>query len=475
MKVHWRTGLYLLPVIVAGVALAGLCLFWAHRTTSAFAQVAAANRSLEAIQHLDSAAANYAHRVAQLLYEERDPQGDLRAARLEMERGFVRLAQEARDQVALASGGPETRTLLADVEQTRRMLELYHAIDLSAARAFVLKRDLRPDEALEIYRRDVDFRLTNELSTLLGDAIADAQQRRQTALAGFEGAREGARDVGYALVPGLAVAILVTWFLFARRAQLYRPELSATFEAHAEELREANRRLRETDRRRAQFLADVSHELRTPLTILRGEADVALLPSSTGKDRQRSLERIQAQAEDLAQLLDDLIAFARSDAGAEGLSLNPVLLDDLLAIAVEEGETLSEPREVTIALTLVDTGLWLDADGRKLKQALMIGLDNAINHSPPGSHIEVQLCRDGEEARLAIMDRGPGLQGAETERVFDRFYRGENATNSFGLGIGLAIAKGIVEQHLGTITLSDRAGGGAVLTVLLPLARGPGS
>jgi signal transduction histidine kinase len=204
---------------------------------------------------------------------------------------------------------------------------------------------------------------------------------------------------------------------------------------------------------------------------LRGEADVALLPASSPDEQRHALERIQSQAGDMAQLLDELIAFARSDADAQALSLSRILLDDVLATAVEEGETLAEPREVTIGLTLADKGQWIDADSRRLKQALIIGIDNAINHSPPGSRIDVQLSRRENQAVVTIRDQGPGLYDVDASRVFDRFYRGENSRNSFGLGIGLAIAKGIVEQHNGTISLANLADGGAVLTVSLPVPK----
>jgi signal transduction histidine kinase len=460
-----------LPILVTGLVLAGFYVASIDRIAEASGQLAVLNRKLDAAQTLDTAAARYGMRVAQVIYEGREQQGDLRAARLDMERGFVRLAQEARDRAAAAPSGAETRALLADVESTRRMLELYHAIDLSASRAFVLKRDGRVDEAMEVYRREVDFRLGTELTALLDDAIANDKQRLERSLADWTTTSDAAKTAGYVFILIFVLAVLLSWFLLARLGGRHAPALAVAFEARAEELREANRRLRETDSRRAQFLADVSHELRTPLTILRGEADVALLPASSPDEQRHALERIQSQAGDMAQLLDELIAFARSDADAQALSLSRILLDDVLATAVEEGETLAEPREVTIGLTLADKGQWIDADSRRLKQALIIGIDNAINHSPPGSRIDVQLSRRENQAVVTIRDQGPGLYDVDASRVFDRFYRGENSRNSFGLGIGLAIAKGIVEQHNGTISLANLADGGAVLTVSLPVPK----
>ncbi|MGB3339370.1 MAG: ATP-binding protein [Devosia sp.] len=472
MIVRWRTGLHLLPMLLAGMLVLGFGAVVVDQSGRSVERIAGINRKLDAAQELAGAMARYNLRVAQVLDQGREQQEELRTARLDMERGFVRLTQEARDQAAVAPSASEARAMLEDVENARRMLELYHAIDLAAARALVLARDGRGGEAMQVYQREVDFRLTTELSTLLDDALTGERQRLEAESTAWTDQLEAARLVSLALAAALLFATLATWVLLSRQAA-DRPELAADFEARAEELRDANRRLRETDVRRAQFLADVSHELRTPLTILRGEADVALLPGSKPQEQRRSLERIQDQAAELGQLLDDLIAFARSDAEPQGLTLNRILLDDVLAAAVEEGETLAEPREVTIALILQDRGQWVDADMRRLKQALIIGLDNAINHSRPGSRIEVELTRLPDKVRIAILDHGPGLSEGDQQRVFDRFYRGAGSSNSFGLGIGLAIARGIVEQHRGTIALTNRGEGGAMLTIDLPLPEEP--
>jgi hypothetical protein len=254
---RWRTGLCLLPILVTGLVLAGFYVASIDRIAEASGQLAVLNRKLDAAQTLDTAAARYGMRVAQVIYEGREQQGDLRAARLDMERGFVRLAQEARDRAAAAPSGAETRALLADVESTRRMLELYHAIDLSASRAFVLKRDGRVDEAMEVYRREVDFRLGTELTALLDDAIANDKQRLERSLADWTTTSDAAKTAGYVFILIFVLAVLLSWFLLARLGGRHAPALAVAFEARAEELREANRRLRETDSRRGAVRAAV--------------------------------------------------------------------------------------------------------------------------------------------------------------------------------------------------------------------------
>jgi signal transduction histidine kinase len=247
-------------------------------------------------------------------------------------------------------------------------------------------------------------------------------------------------------------------------------KLAAEAEARTTQLRSANEQLREIDRRRGQFLADVSHELRTPLTILRGEADVALRGTSDAAILRASLERIQGQASELGQLLEDLLEFARSTAEDQPFVMADTPLDEVVAAAAQEARMLASPREVTVAVAPGTDGRHIDADFRRLKQALIIGLDNAIKHSPPGTTVTVETASEEQSVRISIADEGAGVDEADLPRVFERFFRGKDQEDSLssGLGIGLAIAKDIVERHGGTIGLSNRPEGGAMLSIVLP-------
>jgi signal transduction histidine kinase len=143
----------------------------------------------------------------------------------------------------------------------------------------------------------------------------------------------------------------------------------------------------------------------------------------------------------------------------------------VVTAAAQEAQTLAAPREVTVRLQLGDQGRHLDADFRRLKQALIIGLDNAIKHSPPGTGVTIATAMEGPHAKVSILDEGAGLDEADLPRVFERFYRGQDEEDTLvsGLGIGLAIAKDIVERHGGSISLSNRPEGGAALAILLPV------
>ena len=527
MKVRWRilaleiASLLFILVIIAVMAVA------LQSAGQLVERIDGLHRRFEALSTLDSRANNYAGQVAEVLLLGRDGMEALQTARVEMERGLSQLMAVTRAEIAGLTDMAEVETELRDLENARRMVELYHAIDSSAARAIALDRDGDRETALQMFQREVAFRLTNELQTLLDTAVreernevagefAEIRGLQQTLLVwagiivvvaiasvvvlglllhraivpplraltgGAEAIAAGELDHRIAVSGNDEFAALSRGFndmaaaIGEQRGGLLKAgeRLGAEVEARTSQLRTANERLREVDQRRAQFLADVSHELRTPLTILRGEADVALRGQAGAGELRSALERIQGEAIELGQLLEDLIAFARSDAEGQQHVPAEIRLDEVVAAAAQEGEVLAEPKEVAVALALDDGGARVDADFRRLKQALLIGLDNAVRHAPPGSRIAIETAVAGGEARIRILDEGPGIAEEDRPRLFERFYRGRSAGEApdQGLGIGLAIARDIVERHGGRIALGNRAdGNGAVLEISLPLAGG---
>ena len=148
-------------------------------------------------------------------------------------------------------------------------------------------------------------------------------------------------------------------------------------------------------------------------------------------------------------------------------------LDDVVVAAAQEAETLASPREVSVSVKLEDKGRHVGADFRRLKQGLMIGLDNAIKHSPPGGEVEISTAIADDSVAIRIADQGPGVAEFDLPHVLERFYRGRGNGEPMadGVGIGLSIAKDIIDRHAGSIILGNRPQGGAVLTILLPLER----
>ena len=506
-------------VLVMAAMVAGLWMS-DHMTR----RVAGIHGRLEVLSQLSAKASNYGEQAAEVILLGGDKRDDLNAARIEIERLLARLTQSTRAEITTLSGMDEVQSELPELEGARRVVELYHSIDGAMNSVLSLQRVSQSDAALGAYQRSVSFRLANELLPLLEVAGNDERDEIAAEIAkvgaaqgplfigagtlvlsglltivalgislwrsiarplSMLGARAralvaGEADVSSATVKGEfaplseSLAALATALAEQRRTFAEAGEkLTSEVDARTAQLRTANEQLREIDRRRGQFLTDVSHELRTPLTILRGEADVALRGKDDPQLQRQSLERIQGQASELGQLLEDLIEFARTDAEDQPLVIADTQLGEIVSAAAQEAQMLAAPREVTIAVELADRGRHIIADFRRLKQALIIGLDNAINHSPPGTTVVINTSIEGEHARIAIADEGPGIDEADLPRVFERLFRGRDEADSLasGLGIGLAIAKDIVERHGGSISLGNRPEGGAVLLILLPVGK----
>lgn len=452
-----------LAVVIAAVAMS----YAAFRASEHFTQrIDAVQRRFEVLAELIGLTHNYGEEVAKVMLMGREASRDLSAARIELERAFARLSVVTRAEFATIGQAGLDREL-RELENTRRMVELYHAIDRTAARALTLARDSLTTEALAVFEREVAFRLSNELQPLLESSLAGERATVSDQLSTITATQNAYLMAGGGLgALALVILGLMSWGLH-RAMGRESAALSAQVAASSEELKAANERLRDIDSRRSEFFADVSHELRTPLTILRGEADVALREPATPEAQRESLELIRGQAVELGRLLDELIAFARSEADAQDYVMAPTRIDLVAAAAVQEGEVLANTREIALGMTLGDNGALVEADFRRLKQALIIGLDNAVKHSPPGSRIELFTAREGSDVALTIDDEGPGIAPGDEMRVFERFYRGA-ATDTQGLGIGLAIARGIVERHGGRISIANRPGGGARLRISLP-------
>ncbi|HEY4202814.1 MAG TPA: HAMP domain-containing sensor histidine kinase [Devosiaceae bacterium] len=509
--------------VAAMIAIMVMALQFADR----FAQrLDAVQRRFEIIAELNANTHDYARQVAAaMVVGDRGADG-LQGSRITMERNFALLTQATRAQISALGDMVAVQNELPELENTRRMIELYHAIDMSATRALALQRDGQKAQATQVFDREVDFRLSNELETLLASGMQDERDEINSAAAELRAGRQTVFTAA-GIVGVLAIVCLGVLGLMLRRS-IVKPvqaltsgaeaiaagnlderikvagkgefaglarvlndmaeaikvqragllesgeRLSSDVDARTRQLREVNERLRDVDGRRAQFLADVSHELRTPLTILRGEADVALRGPGDAIEQRQSLERIQGQAVELSQLLDDLIAFARTDAETYQHIPAETPLDEVVEAAVQEGRVLAEPREIGVLTALGDKGARINADFRRLKQALIIGLDNAVKHSPPGGKIVVATALDERGVKVRIMDEGPGIAAEDKPQVFERFFRGRGEGDLFnqGLGIGLSIAREIVERHDGTVTLDNRPEGGAVLEITLPLAGG---
>lgn len=251
---------------------------------------------------------------------------------------------------------------------------------------------------------------------------------------------------------------------------------TASLHQRSVELEQANTRLTALDASRAKFFADISHELRTPLTVLRGQAEVSLRnPATTLPDMRKVMTHIVRKSAQLGRMVDDLLFLARSDSGAIEVVLQKTMMQDVTAEALHDSALLKDGKEVTIALRQPEAPLWVMADAERLRQAVIILLDNAIRHSPQAGTVTLELKRDGAEATLLVSDQGHGFTEAERDRAFDRFFRGKASSRQRGAGLGLPIARWIVMRHDGSIGIlsNDRPSDttGADIEIRLPLVQ----
>ena len=246
--------------------------------------------------------------------------------------------------------------------------------------------------------------------------------------------------------------------------------LEQKVEKRTHELAQANQTLQHMDDVRRQFFADVSHELRTPLTIIRGEAEVTLRGNDkTAQEYQTTLHRIVGLSEQLTKLVSDLLFLARSETLSARLDLSTTCLNDLVYEAWEDANMLARSKHQKFELEIEPNQLLVQGDQMRLKQLLHILIDNACKYSNEHATMKIVLEKTNDFILIHVKDEGIGISKEDQTIIFDRFYRSEKAAQtSQGSGLGLPMARSIVEMHKGKITLSSIVGKGTTFTVHLP-------
>ncbi len=244
----------------------------------------------------------------------------------------------------------------------------------------------------------------------------------------------------------------------------------------AEELERASRRQQESRAReealeasRRELVAWVSHDLRTPLAGLRAMAEA--LEDGVAASPARYHAQMRLEVERLAGMVDDLFELSRIHAGALNLSLEPVSLEDVVSDTLSGADALAQARGVRLR-GRAEHPLPVHADAGELSRALTNLVVNAIRHTPGDSAVDVVAERSGDAAVLAVTDACGGIPEADLDRVFDVAWRGTDARTpgpQGGAGLGLAIVRGIVEAHRGSVDVAN-TGGGCRFEVRLPIA-----
>jgi two-component system sensor histidine kinase CiaH len=266
--------------------------------------------------------------------------------------------------------------------------------------------------------------------------------------------------LGVLIVGGLVVVLVAFGFgtIYARRALVpIRNSLTAQ---------------RIALRRQRDFAADASHELRTPLTVIRSSVDHLRRNAKQPVEKVGdALADIDAEVSHLTSMVEDLLLLARSDSGAVTLEHLPVELDDVASEAAAAMAATAQARNVRLVVDPEPAPAV--GDPARLRQLVMILVDNAIRHSPTGGEVRIVVRAAAGAAgappsmTLAVEDDGPGVRAEDAPHIFDRFWRAPGAPDG-GTGLGLAIARWIAEGHGGRITVTGRPEGGARFEVRIP-------
>jgi signal transduction histidine kinase len=243
-----------------------------------------------------------------------------------------------------------------------------------------------------------------------------------------------------------------------------------------ERLLKSERRSRDEAERQSrlkdEFLATLSHELRTPMNVILGWLEI-LASGKQIRDLQSTLGLLQRNARLQAKLIDDLLDMNRLTSGNLQLEVTPVDISGTLHATIQSLKPAADAKQVELVAVATPASIEIDGDARRIQQVFWNVLHNAIKFTPSGGRVQARAERSNEEVRVTVEDNGRGISTAFLTHVFERFRQEDSSTTreSSGLGLGLSIAKHLVELHGGTISAdSEGHGRGSVFTVRFPVA-----
>lgn len=242
-------------------------------------------------------------------------------------------------------------------------------------------------------------------------------------------------------------------------------QLANTFNQMLARLQEAYQKVEHALTMQRNFVADVSHELRTPLTTLRGNLGLmSRVPPTPPEEQADILADMVDESDRMIRLVNDLLLLARADAG-RSLTKERLPLQSLLEESVRQASHLAADRRITLEIS---PGLSILGDRDAFKQIMLILLDNALKHSD--GDVRVIAERHSEQVEIRVQDHGPGMAADKLDKVFDRFYRGDESTTIPGIGLGLPISKALTEAMGGTIAIESELGSGSTIILRFSIA-----
>jgi two-component system sensor histidine kinase BaeS len=231
--------------------------------------------------------------------------------------------------------------------------------------------------------------------------------------------------------------------------------------------------LEEAERHRRNLTADIAHELRTPLSNIQGYLEA--IRDGLIQPTPDTIDTIHGQALHLSRLVEDLRLLAQVEAGELTLELSPTSMEELLQSGVEAVRPRAEAKGVSLSIETEPPLPALDLDSTRMAQVVGNLLENAITHTPEGGSVTVSAHADGSGIEVAVADTGPGIAPEDLPRLFDRFYRVDpsRSRSTGGTGLGLTIARRLVEAHGGTIEAESVLGAGSRFAIRLHSLQSP--
>ncbi len=317
---------------------------------------------------------------------------------------------------------------------------------------------------------------------LRGDTLADESliAFMERVLAGTVGAAS-ARVMVSSIIEGEALSIDGLMKILDETSQVieYSHELeekSRELETATQELKRTNERLKELDRMKDEFVSTISHELRTPLTSIRAFSEILQDNEDMEPQQRQQLLRIVVQeTERLTRLVNQVLDFTKIESGAYQWAREKLDLAGVVREAVAATSQLSHNRNISMTQEAPDSPVMVFGDKDRLVQVVINLLSNAIKYCEPGiGRVHLMLSREAGDARLAVIDNGPGVEPGERERIFERFhqFRDPSKGKPQGTGLGLAICRTIIENHSGRIWVESNQWNGSSFIFTMPVVTG---
>lgn len=231
--------------------------------------------------------------------------------------------------------------------------------------------------------------------------------------------------------------------------------------------------LKENDEIKSEFISTASHELRTPITVINSYIEMfegGMLGELSSVQREK-VAIISSQIEHMIRLVEDMLDVSRLESKSLKINKSPIMVDDIARKALDDLSRLAGLKEQSVSLTVEGSHSEVEGDGRRIKQVFNNLLTNAIKYTPKKGKIEVVITNGPEEVCVSIIDNGIGVAKKDQNRIFEKFYTGSGSSltrESGRMGLGLAIAKGIIEAHEGRIWVVSEIGMGSTFVFTLP-------